>query len=351
LEKSPPRKERTQERLMSLDQWGWLLFANFILLMLLLDLGVFHRKDHEVKFKEALAWSIVWILLAIAFSGFVYHNRGADDAVLFVTGYLLELSLSIDNLFVFLLIFHYFQVASRYQHRVLFWGIFGALVMRAIFIATGKTLLDEFHWMTYVFGVFLVFTGIKLAFDKDKKIEPNKNPVIRLFRRFVSVTPEFRGGKFFVREAGKTLATPLFIVLIVVETTDLIFAVDSIPLILGITTDPFIVYTSNVFAIMGLRSMYFALSGLMAMFHHLHYGLALILVLVGIKMLAKAWDFDVEPSVTLGVVAAILAASITLSLLLPAPRKKTHPASEPLATPGPDAAPPAAASSEAKSLP
>src|SRR5262249_33634745 len=192
-------------------------------------------------------------------------------------------------------------VPTRYQHRALFWGIFGALVMRAGFIIAGKALLDSFHWMTYVFGGFLIFTGIKLALEKDKKIEPEKNPVIRLFRRFVSVTPQFRDGKFFVREAGKTLATPLLVVLIVVETTDLIFAVDSIPLILSITTDSFIVYTSNVFAIMGLRSMYFALSGLMALFHHLHYGLALILVLVGIKMLAKAW-VDVEPSVTLGVV-------------------------------------------------
>src|SRR5262245_55256115 len=205
---------------MSIEQWGWVLFAVFILGMLLLDLGVFHRKDHTVKFKEALTWSAVWVLLAIAFSGFVYYTRGAEAALLFVTGYLLEQSLSIDNLFVFLLIFHFFQVPSRYQHRALFWGIFGALVMRAGFIIAGKALLDSFHWMTYVFGAFLIFTGIKLALEKDKKIEPEKNPVIRLFRRFVPVTDQFRDGKFFVRESGRLFATPLFVVLIVIETTD-----------------------------------------------------------------------------------------------------------------------------------
>jgi tellurite resistance protein TerC len=294
----------------------WIAFSIFVLAMLALDLGVFHRKAHEVKIKEALIWSAVWIGLALLFNLGIYFWRGEVAALEFLTGYLLEKSLSVDNVFVFLLIFSYFRVPVLCQHKVLFWGILGALIMRAVFIAAGITLIQQFHWVIYVFGAFLIFTGIKMALQKDKEIHPEKNPVIKIFRRLMPVTKDYEESKFFVRKAGRLHATPLFVALLVVETTDVIFAVDSIPAILAITHDPFIVFTSNVFAILGLRALYFALAGIMQMFHHLHYGLSAILVFVGLKMLlADIYKFPIE--IALGVVAGILLLSVIASVVRP----------------------------------
>lgn len=301
---------------MSTELWMWIGFNVFVLAMLALDLGVFHRKSHEVKIKEALAWSGVWIALALVFNVLLYFWRGEQAALEFFTGYLIEKSLSVDNIFVFIMIFAYFKVPALYQHKILFWGILGALVMRAIFIATGVTLIQKFHWVIYVFGAFLIITGIKMALQKDKEIHPEKNPVLKLFRRFMPVTTEYASDNFFTRRDGRLFATPMFVVLLLIETTDVIFAVDSIPAILAITTDPFIVYTSNVFAILGLRALYFALAGVMQMFHYLAYGLAAILVFVGTKMMLV--DFYKLPiGIALGVVAGILAISVIASLLHP----------------------------------
>ncbi len=283
--------------------------------MLVLDLGVFHRRAHTVKFREALAWSVVWIALAVIFAVVVFFWHGRTPALEFVTGYVIELSLSVDNLFVFLLIFRFFQVPAVHQHKVLFWGILGALIMRAVFIAAGVGLIQRFHWIVYVFGAFLVYSGIKLFFQEEAEIHPEKNPVLRLFRRFVPVTRDYEGDKFFVRRPG-LYATPLFVVLLVVETTDLLFAVDSIPAILAITRDAFIVYTSNVFAIMGLRSMYFALAGMMEMFRYLHYGLSLVLVFVGAKMLLSHY-LEIPTPVALAAVAGVLAISVIASVANP----------------------------------
>lgn len=294
----------------------WIGFNIFVLAMLALDLGVFHRKAHEVKVKEALWWSAVWIALAMLFNAGIYVFRGEQAALEFLTGYLLEKSLSVDNIFVFIMIFAYFRVPALYQHKVLFWGILGALIMRAIFIAAGVTLIQQFHWVIYIFGAFLVLTGIKMAAQKDKEVHPEKNPVLKLFRRFMPVTEHYEGSSFFIKKGRRWFATPLFVVLLVVETTDVIFAVDSIPAILAITIDPFIVYTSNVFAILGLRALYFALAGIMQLFHYLAYGLAAILVFVGIKMLmADIYKFPI--AVALGVVAGILLISVVASLLRP----------------------------------
>jgi len=284
--------------------------------MLALDLGVFHRKAHVIKIKEALLWSAFWITLSLLFNLGIYFWRGPETALEFLTGYLIEKSLSVDNIFVFLLIFSYFRVPSLYQHKVLFWGILGALVMRAIFIATGVTLIQKFHWIIYIFGAFLILTGIKMALQKDKKIHPERNPVLRLFRRYMPVTDDYKEGKFFVKRVGRYLATPLFIVLLVIETTDVIFAMDSIPAILAITLDPFIVYTSNVFAILGLRALFFALAGLMRLFHYLHYGLSTILVFVGVKMLISN-IYKIPVGIALGVVASILLISVIASVILP----------------------------------
>ncbi len=295
----------------------WIGFNVFVLAMLALDLGVFHRKAHVVKIKEALIWSAVWITLALLFNLGIYFWRGEVAALEFLTGYLLEKSLSVDNVFVFLLIFSYFRVPALCQHKVLFWGILGALIMRAIFIAAGITLIQQFHWVIYVFGAFLIFTGIKMALQKDKEIHPEKNPVIKLFRRLMPVTEDYdEESRFFVRKAGRLHATPLFVALLVVETTDVIFAVDSIPAILAITNDPFIVYTSNVFAILGLRALYFALAGIMQLFHYLHYGLSAILVFVGAKMLL-ADIYKIPIGIALGVVAGILLVSVIASILRP----------------------------------
>ena len=298
--------------------WLWLGFLLAILAMLGIDLGLFHRKSHEIKVKEALMMSAVWIAIALAFNVGVYFFLGHDAGLKFLTGYLLEKSLSVDNLFVFLLIFSYFRVRPAYQHKVLFWGILGALIMRAIFIFGGISLVSRFHWLFYVMGAFLVFTGVKLAFEKDKEVHPEKNPMLRLFKKIFPVSKEEHGAKFFVKLNGKLFATPLLLVLIVVETTDVIFAVDSVPAILSITQDPFIVFSSNVFAILGLRALYFALAGIMQMFHHLHYGLSLILVFVGVKMLIEDW-YKIPIVYSLSAIAVILAGSIAASIIWPKP--------------------------------
>jgi tellurite resistance protein TerC len=293
----------------------WILFNLFVLVMLVLDLGVFHRRNHVVKFREAILWSAMWIALAAIFAVIVYFWHGRVPALEFVTGYVIELSLSVDNLFVFLLIFRYFQVPTVHQHKVLFWGILGALIMRAVFILAGVGLIRQFHWIIYVFGALLVYSGIKLFRQENAEIHPEKNPLLRLFRRWIPVTQDYEGAKFFVRRPG-LYATPLFIVLLVVETTDVLFAVDSIPAILAITLDAFIVYTSNVFAILGLRSMYFALAGMMELFQYLHYGLSLVLIFVGGKMLVSHY-YQIPTEIALGTVAGILIISVVASTLHP----------------------------------
>lgn len=304
---------------MIVDGFVWTCFIGFVLVMLALDLGVFHRKSHEIKIKEALIWSAVWISLALAFNYGIYVFMGKEKAIEFLTGYVIEKSLSIDNLFVFIMLFTYFNVNTKYQHKVLFWGILGALVMRAIFIFAGVALINKFHWIIYVFGVLLVFTGIKMLFHKDEKIDPDKNPLVRLFKKFFPVTNKDHGGKFFVKMNGRTFATPLFIVLLIVEFTDLIFAVDSIPAILAITNDTFIIFTSNVFAILGLRALYFALAGITKYFYYIKYGLSAILVFVGIKM--SIVDFYKIPILySLFTIGTILLISVLVSLVFP---KKT----------------------------
>lgn len=296
--------------------WGWIGFNLFVIGMLAIDLLVFHRKPHEISLKEALGWSAVWICLALVFNAGIYFWQGKQPALEFLTGYLIEKSLSVDNIFVFLMIFSCFKVPLKYQHEVLFWGILGALLMRAAFIAGGVTLIKNFHGVIYIFGGFLIFTGIRMVIDKDKEIHPEKNAVLRIFRKLMPVTQGYEGGKFFTRKEGRTFATPLFVVLLVVETTDVIFAVDSIPAILAITQNPFIVYTSNVFAILGLRALYFALAGIIQLFHYLHYGLSAILVFVGVKMLITDF-YKVSIGISLGVVAALLLLSVLASLVWP----------------------------------
>jgi tellurite resistance protein TerC len=301
---------------MASQVWMWVAFNVFVLVMLVVDLGVVHRRAHEVTLREALVWSGIWIALALLFALGVYAWYGPQPALEFLAGYLIEKSLSVDNIFVFVLIFSYFKVSARYQHKVLFWGILGALVMRALFIVAGIALLQQLHWIIYVFGALLILTGIKMAMEKDKEIHPDKNPVLKLFRRLVPVTADYHADHFFVKQAGHYAATPLFVVLLVVETTDIIFAVDSIPAILGITMDPFLVYTSNVFAILGLRALYFALAGVMRLFHYLHYGLSAILVFVGVKMLL-ADVYKLPVGVALGGIAGILLIAVIASVLRP----------------------------------
>lgn len=294
----------------------WILFNAFVLLMLALDLGVFHRKIHEISVKEALTWTFVWIALAMVFNVIIYYWRGQQQALEFFTGYLVEKALSIDNIFVFIMIFSYFQVPSKYQHKVLFWGIIGALIMRVIFIFAGVALIQKFHITIYFFGALLIYTGYKMFNHNNAKIEPDKNPVIRFFKRFIPVSSEMHEDKFFVRIEGKRFATPLFLVLILIETTDLIFAVDSIPAILAITQDQFIVYTSNVFAILGLRSLYFALAGIVHRFWLLSYGLAVVLIFVGLKMLLiDVYKIPIEWSLLF--IATTITASILLSFKIP----------------------------------
>ncbi|MBP7875313.1 MAG: TerC family protein [Bacteroidales bacterium] len=291
----------------------WILFNAFVLIMLALDLGIFHRKTHEVSVKEALTWTFVWIFLALVFNIIIYFWRGHQQALEFFTGYLIEKALSVDNIFVFIMIFTYFQIPTKYQHKVLFWGIIGALIMRVIFIFAGVALLEKFHFTIYIFGALLVFTGIKMFNHNNSNIEPDKNPVVKFFKKFMPVTQTLYEDKFFTRIDGRRFATPLFLVLILIETTDLIFAVDSIPAILAITQDQFIVYTSNVFAILGLRSLYFALAGIIHRFWLLSYGLAIVLVFVGVKMiLIDFYKIPIEWSLLF--IATTIAASVFLSL-------------------------------------
>lgn len=300
-----------------------ILFNVVIFILLMLDLKVFHRKPHAIKVREALLLTSFWISLALIFAAGVYWKKGPDAGLKFLTGYLLEYSLSVDNIFVFILIFSYFRVLPNYQHEVLFWGILGACVFRAVFILAGVALIHKFHWVIYIFGAFLVFTGIKLAFEKDKEVKPEKNPVLKLFKKLMPVTDQYEGDRFFVKKHGRLWATPLMVVLLVVETTDIIFAVDSIPAILAVTTDPFIVYTSNMFAILGLRSLYFALSAIMKLFHHLHYGLSVILVFVGIKMLVSEIH-KIPVGAALGVIVSVLLVSVIASLIWPKKNHGTH---------------------------
>ena len=300
--------------LFEFPMWAWIAFNLFVLAMLAIDLGIFHRKSHEVSLREATAWSAVWIFFALVFNTGIYFWRGSEAALQFFTGYLIEKSLSVDNIFVFALLFAYFAVPKAYQHRVLFWGILGALVLRAVFILVGSALLAKFHWILYVFGAFLLITGIKMAIFRDSQMDPEKNPLLRLVRRFLPVKNEYHGDKFFVRENGKLWATPLFLVLILVESTDLVFAVDSIPAIFAVTSDPFLVYTSNVFAILGLRSLYFLLAGVMDKFRYLKLGLAAVLVFVGIKMMLVDL-FKIPSLVSLAVIVVLLTVSIVASLL------------------------------------
>lgn len=284
--------------------------------MLIIDLTVLHGEDEEETIRQALIWTGVWIALALVFGVGVYYYMGSQTALDYYTGYLIEKSLSVDNIFVFLLVFTYFKVPAKYQHKVLFWGIFGALVMRLLFIFTGVALLERFHWIIYVFGGFLVFTGIKLAMEKDKEVHPERNPVLKLVRRFFPTTKNYYGSRFFIRRMGRLIATPLFVVLIVIETTDLVFALDSIPAILAITRDEFVVYSSNAFAILGLRALYFAVSGIMRLFHYLHYGLSLILIFVGIKMLTAEF-YHIPTPFALGFIALTLTVSIVASIMYP----------------------------------
>lgn len=321
--------------------WIWGAFLAFVFSMLALDLGVFHKDAHVVKIKEALTWTAIWIALALAFNLFLYFKWDAiqpgsaysntEAALAFFTGFVVEKALSVDNIFVFLMVFAYFNVPAKYQHRVLFWGIVGALVFRAAFIALGAAMLKEFAWTVLLFGGFLILTGVKMLIQKDKKLDPENNPVVRGLRRIVPVTPNFVGQKFFTRINGKLWATPLLVTLVFVEFTDIIFAVDSIPAIFAITKDPFIVFTSNVFAILGLRALFFALAGLMDLFHYLGYGLASVLIFVGSKMSYTYYmhtaggqpDFKFPIGVSLGVILGLIAVSIVVSLMFP-PKDKHH---------------------------
>ena len=307
----------------------WVAFNLFVVVMLLLDLLVFHRKAQKVSIKEALIWTGVWVTLAMVFNAGVYHYQGGEKALQFLTGYLIEESLSVDNVFVFLMIFSYFSVPPKYQHRVLFLGIVGAQIMRALFIAVGVKLIVMFHFVIYIFGAFLIISGTKMAFMKDAEVHPERNPILRLFRKFFPVTEGFEGESFIVRRGGRLLATPLLVVLVVIETTDVVFALDSIPAILGITHDAFIAYTSNIFAILGLRALYFALAGVMEFFHYLHYGLSFVLTFIGVKMVLEGFDKvpDIPITVALGIVAGTIVISIVTSLMFP-PKPKDPPDDE-----------------------
>lgn len=312
----------------------WILFTVFVVAMLALDLGVMHRGSNEMGFKQALWACLFWITLAAAFGVLVFVWQGQQRALEFATGYVIETSLSIDNLFVFLILFRFFKVPRQDQYAVLFWGIIGALVMRLVFIVVGVSAIQRFHWIIYVFGAILIYSGVKLGIGGEVEVEPDKNFVLRIFRKFVPSTEEYAGKKFFVRQAGRRMATPLLAVLIVVETTDLLFAVDSIPAVLAITRDAFIVFTSNVFAVLGLRAMYFALSGMFKLFHYLHYGLSAILVFVGVKMLLSNESLsvfgvplhaDIPTPIVLTIVGSVVALSVIASLAFPQKKKReTH---------------------------
>ncbi|HEU5173935.1 MAG TPA: TerC family protein [Gemmatimonadaceae bacterium] len=301
---------------MEVTVWFWVGFIAFVLAMLALDLGVFHRDAHEVKPREAGIWVAVWVALALVFAAGLWWYADQTVALTFLTGYVIEESLSVDNIFVMVMIFQYFNVPARYQHRVLFWGILGALVMRGLFIGLGALLIAKFHWILYVFGAMLVITGVRMAFKQDEKFDGEKNPVVRWTRRFFPITHRYDGHHFFTVENGVRVATPLFLVLVLVEFTDLMFAVDSIPAIFAVTTDPFLVFTSNIFAILGLRSMYFLLAAVVHKFHLLKYGLALILTFVGVKMLLVD-IYKVPIMASLAVIVGVLVASVVGSLMWP----------------------------------
>ena len=301
---------------MHVDPWIWIAFLTFIAGMLAIDLLVFQREAHAVSMREAAIWSGVWVALGLTFGVIVWLWQGPQAGGEYLAGYLIEKSLSVDNIFVFALVFGYFAVPAEHQHRVLFWGVFGALVFRAIFIAAGATLLDQFHWMIYVFGAFLVITGIRMARSNDEHVDPGRNPVLRVFRRVVPMTEGMRGEHFFVKQAGRWLATPLLAVLVVVETTDIIFAIDSIPAIFAVTTDTFLVFTSNAFAILGLRALYFLLAGMIGRFAYLKVGLAFVLAFVGAKMLISEF-YKVPIWLSLVVIAGAITVSILVSLRRP----------------------------------
>jgi tellurite resistance protein TerC len=303
-------------------QWG--SFLALLFAMLAVDLGVFHRREHRVELREAIVWSVVWTLVALAFNAWIHQRFGVRAGLEFLTGYIIERALSFDNIFVFVVIFNYFAVPAEHQHRVLFWGILGALLSRGLFIGLGIALLTRFQWLMLVLGAFLVYTGINILRGEETEVHPEKNPVLRLFQRWVPLTAQYHGKKFFVRQEvarksgpkRRTLATPLLLVLVVVEATDVVFAVDSIPAVLGVTRDSFIVFTSNIFAILGLRALYFLLASLMNKFRYLSYGLGLVLIFVGGKMLAERWA-KIPVGVSLGIVLALLAGAILASLLRP----------------------------------
>jgi tellurite resistance protein TerC len=308
---------------MEFPLWVWIFFHVVVVIMLAIDLGIFHRSAHEVKFKEAVSWSIVWIVAALAFNVLILVLWGAVPALHFFTAYLVEKSLSADNIFVFAVIFSYFAVPPAYQHRVLFWGIIGAVLMRALFIFAGIQLLEMFHWMIYVFGAFLVYTGVRLARRNEEQVQPEHNPVLRLAQRVLPITPTYHGQRFLVKENGTWKATPLLLTLLVVESTDVMFAVDSVPAVLAITPEPFIAYTSNIFAILGLRALYFVLAGLIQRFRYLHIGLAVILVYIGCKMLISDL-FKIPALVSLGIVALVLLVSGWASLRAERREKLAH---------------------------
>ena len=300
----------------------WIGFHVFIFVMLALDLGVFHRRLKKMPFREAIIWSIIWVSLALIFSlclplfGFLHDGNGRTKILEFLTGYVIEYSLSVDNIFVFILIFSFFRVDEKYQHKVLFWGIIGALIMRATFIFAGVALIRKFHWIVLIFGTFLIFTGIRMLLDKGSPSDPEKNPVVRFFRRFLPVTDTYHGDRLFVREKNMIHATPLFLVLVIIESSDLIFAVDSIPAILAISKDTFIVYTSNIFAILGLRSLYFAIAGVIKVLKGLKFGLAAVLSFVGIKMLLSFFNIEIHIVLSLIIIVSILLVSILLPIVI-----------------------------------
>jgi tellurite resistance protein TerC len=316
----------------------WGVFSVVILIMLALDLGVFHREEHVVKTREAATWTAVWIGLSLLFNLWIFLHDGRGPALEFLTGYLIEKALSVDNIFVFIVIFSYFKVPAKYHHRVLYWGILGALVMRGIFIALGAALISRFEWILYVFGAFLVYTGIKIVWHRGTEVHPEDNPAVRFFERFVPMTRAYHGKHFLAREAGRLVATPLLLVLVVVELTDLLFAVDSIPAIFGVTTDPFIVFTSNIFAILGLRALYFLLADLMDRFEYLPYGLGAVLVFIGLKMLGHHW-VEVPIEWSLGVVVLLLGGSIVISALVDSRQAKHAAPAFPEEEPSPEEVP------------
>jgi tellurite resistance protein TerC len=295
----------------------WILFGLLVLVLLILDLFVFHRKSKEISINEALLWSAIWIIVALVFNLIIYLWRGYDAAMAFAAGYIVERSLSVDNLFVFLMIFTYFKVPTLHHYRVLFWGIIAAVVFRGLFVVSGIALIERFDWILYVFGALLIFTGIKMALKKDdEEIDLDKNPVLKFSKKVLPTTEDYDGGNFFVKRGGQLLVTPLFVVLLVVETSDIMFAIDSVPAVLGISIDPLIVYSSNIFAILGLRALYFALAGCMLLFHYLTHGVSFILVFIGAKMMLSG-VYEIPVGIALGVIAIVLASSIALSILMP----------------------------------